>query len=162
MATPPIVASVRYFDVGTTKIYFLPSIADTTTVTRIEMNAGTDLSREVADIDGWSVTSNEIETPDFSTRFTAKIAGRIEAADSSLTFYSSQNSTDVRALLPRDTTGFILWLDGGDVPTQKMDVYPVKVRAVSKMRSAGSEAARTMIQFSITREPSENVTIPAA
>ena len=161
MATPPITASVRYFDVGTTKIYFLPSISDTTSVTRAEMNAGTDLSREVADIDGWSVTSNEIEVPDFSTRFTAKIGGRIEASDSSLTFYSSSNSSDVRSLLPRDTTGFILWLDGGDVASQKMDVYPVKVRALSKMRSAGSEAARIQVQFSITREPSENVTIPS-
>jgi hypothetical protein len=161
MATPPITASTRYFDVGTTKIYFLPTIANTASVTRAEMNAGTDLSREVADIDGWSVSSNEIEVPDFATRFTAKIGGRIEASDSSLTFYSSQNSADVRSLLPRDTAGFILWLDGGDVPTQKMDVYPVKVRAVSKMRSAGSEAARIQVQFSVTREPTENSTIPA-
>jgi hypothetical protein len=156
-----ITASVRYFDVGTTKIYYAPTIANTASVTRAELNAATDLSREVADIDGWSVSGTEIEVPDFATRFTAKIAGRIEASDSSLTFYASQNSADVRALLPRDTSGFIIWLDGGDVPTQKMDVYPVKVRAVSKMRSAGSEAARIQIQFSITREPTENSTIPA-
>ena len=161
MPTPLITATVRYFDVGTTKIYYLPTISNTTSVTRAELNAGTDLSREVADIDGWSVSSNEIEVPDFATRFTAKIAGRIEAADSSLTFYASQNSTDVRALLPRDTGGYIIWLDGGDVPTQKMDVYPIKVRAVSKMRSAGSEAARIQIQFSITAAPTENSTIPA-
>jgi hypothetical protein len=147
-----ITASVRYFDVGTTKIYYAPTIANTASVTRAELNAATD---------GWSVSGTEIEVPDFATRFTAKIAGRIEASDSSLTFYASQNSADVRALLPRDTSGFIIWLDGGDVPTQKMDVYPVKVRAVSKMRSAGSEAARIQIQFSITREPTENSTIPA-
>lgn len=161
MATPPITASTRYFDVGTTKVYFVPSVASLSAPTRIEMNAGTDLSREVAEIDGWSVTSNQIQTPDFATRFVSQIAGRIEAADSSLTFYASENSVDVRALLPRDTDGFILWLDGGDVAANKMDVFPVTVRSVSKMRSAGSEAARIMVSFSITREPAENVTVPA-
>lgn len=162
MATPQITQSTRYFDVGTTKIYFLPAIANVEAPTRVEMDAGTDLSREVAEVDGWSVTSQQIQVPDFATRFTAQIAGRIEASDSSLTFYSSSNSVDVRDLLPRDTDGFILWLDGGDVPTQKMDVYPVTVTSVSKMRSAGSEAARIQVSFSITREPSEDVTIPAA
>jgi hypothetical protein len=47
-----ITASVRYFDVGTTKIYYAPTIANTASVTRAELNAATDLSREVADIDG--------------------------------------------------------------------------------------------------------------
>lgn len=162
MATPQITASTRYFDVGTTKVYFVPSIADLDAPTRVEMSAGTDLSREIAEIDGWNVTSNQIQTPDFATRFVSQIAGRIEAADSSLTFYASEDSVDVRNLLPRDTDGFIVWLDGGDVPGNKMDVYPVTVRSVSKMRSAGSEAARIMIGFSITREPSEDITVPAA
>lgn len=161
MPTPQIVASTRYFDVGTTKVYYLPAVANIASPTRAEMNAGTDLSREIAEIDGWSVSSNQIQVPDFATRFTAQIAGRIEAADSSLTFYTSVNSTDVRSLLPRDTAGFVMWLDGGDVAGRKADVYPVTVTSVSKMRSAGSEAARIQIGFSITREPAENVTVPA-
>lgn len=161
MATPQITASTRYFDVGTTKVYFLPACADIQSPTRSEMNAGTDLSREIAEIDGWSVSSNQIQTPDFATRFVSQIAGRIEAADSNLTFYASEDSVDVRALLPRDTDGFMMWLDGGDTPGNKADVYPVTVTSVSKMRSAGAEAARIQVGFSITREPAEDVTVPA-
>lgn len=161
MPTPQITASTRYFDVGTTKVYFLPAVANIAAPTRTEMDAGTDLSREIAEIDGWSVSSSQIQVPDFATRFTAQIAGRIEAADSSLTFYASENSTDVRSLLPRDTDGFVLWLDGGDTPGNKMDVYPVTVTSVSKMRSAGAEAARIQVGFSITREPAEDITVPA-
>lgn len=161
MPATPIVASTRYFDVGTTKVYFCPAIANINTPTRAELNAGTDLSRELADISGWSVSSTQIATPDFATRFTAQIAGRIEAEDSSLTFYASQNSVDVRSLLPRDTNGYIVWLDGGDVAANKADVYPIKVRAVSKMRSASNDAARIEIQFSVTGSPAENVTVPA-
>lgn len=161
MPASPITASTRYFDVGLTKVYYCPAVANPDAPTRAELDAGTDLSPEIAEIDGWSVTSNQIQTPDFGTRFVAQIAGRIEASDSSITFYASSNSVDVRGLLPRDTTGFIVWLDGGDVSGQKMDVYPVTVTSVSKMRSAGSEAARIQVSFSITAEPSEDVTIPA-
>jgi hypothetical protein len=161
MATPAITATTRYFDVGKTKVYFLPTVSNLNAPTRAEMNAGTDLSPEVADVAGWSVKSNLIQTPDFATRFVSQIAGRIEAEDSSLTFYASSDSVDVRSLLPRDTNGFIMWLDGGDVPTHKADVYPVTVTAVSKMRSAGSDPARIQISFSITRSPGQDVTIPA-
>lgn len=161
MPTPQITAATRYFDVGTTKVYFLPTVANIASPLRTEMNAGTDLSREIAEIDGWSVSSNQIQTPDFATRFVSQIAGRIEAADSSLTFYASKNSIDVRSLLPRDTNGFIMWLDGGDIPGNKMDIYAITVTSQSKMRSAGAEAARIQISFSITQQPAENVTVPA-
>lgn len=160
MAATPITASTRYFDVGTTKVYYCPTISNINSPTRTELNAGTDLSREMADLSGWSVSSTQIATPDFATRFTAQIAGRIEAADSSLTFYASSNSVDVRSLLPRDQAGYIVWLDGGDIASNKCDVYPVKVRAVSKMRSTSNDAARIEIQFAITASPAENVTVP--
>lgn len=161
MATPAITASTRYYDVGRTKVYWLPTCANPNAPLRSEMNAGTDLTPEIADLNGWSVTSNQIQTPDFANRFTAQIAGRIDAAASSLTFYSSLTSADVRALLPRDAVGFVVWLDGGDIPTHKMDVYPVTVTSVSKMRDTGNNAARIQVSFSITAAPSENVTIPA-
>lgn len=160
MATPAITPSTRYYDVGKTKVYFLPSVSNPASPTRTEMNAGTDLSPEIEALAGWSVTGVQIQTPDFSNRFTAQIAGRIDAAASSLTFYASSNSNDVRSLLPRDTAGYILWLDGGDVTGHKMDVYPVTVTSVSKMRDTTTNAARIMITFSITAAPSENVAIP--
>lgn len=162
MPTPNITASTRYFDRGTTKVYFLPTIAATNlTPTRAEMDAGTNLSGEVADINGWVVSSEQIETPELASVFTGSIPGPTSASDSSITFYASSNSVDVRALLPRNTTGYIMWLDGGDVGGNKADVYPVRVRAAGKMRSLGNEAARIEIQFSVTRTPGENVTVPA-
>jgi hypothetical protein len=162
MATSAIQASTRYFDVGTTKIYFLPAVASGSLIpTRAEMNAGTDLSPEVAEVDGWSVASEQIETPDFGTRFVSQIPGRISAEDSSLTMYSDQEGDDVRELLPRDTTGYIMWLDGGDTAGNRADVYPVKVTSLSKMRSAEKNAAMIKVSFAITADPGEDVTVPA-
>lgn len=162
MPTPNITASTRYFDRGTTKVYFLPAVAATNlTPTRAEMDAGTNLSNEVADLNGWSVAAEQIDTPVLGSVFTGSIPGGTSSPESSITFYSSSNSVDVRALLPRGTTGYIMWLDGGDVGGNKADVFPVRVKAAPKQRNLGNEAAKIEIQFSVTREPGENVTVPA-
>lgn len=161
MPAPAITASTRYFDPETTKVYYVASIANKAAPTRAELNAGTDLSREVADITGWNVTGEQIPTPDLGTLFTSQIPGRTTSDDSSLTFYADKAGVDARGTLPRGTNGFIVWLDGGDTANNKMDVYPIRVRSNGKMRSLSNEAARIQIQFSITSEPAENVTVPA-
>jgi hypothetical protein len=162
MAAPAITASIRYTSRGATKFYWIPTAADPAAPTRSEMNAGTDLSPQIADSSGWSVSSEMIETPDLASRYTSTIPGTISADDSSLTFYMSRDGVDARALMPRDETGFIAILDGGDVAANKMDVFPVTVSSHSKQRSVqGSDADTLVISYAITSEPSENVTVPA-
>lgn len=162
MAAPEITASTRYTSRGSTKVYWVATISDYTSPTRNELNAGTDLSPQVADLSGWSVSSDQIDTPDMATRFTAKIAGGISAEDSSLTMYASKNGVDARALMPQDATGHIVWLDGGDTAAYKMDVWKVSVASVSKQRSAdGSDADTLVFSFSPTDVPATNVAVPA-
>lgn len=161
MAPPNLTASTRYFDPETTVVYYLPAIAAADlTPTRLEMDAGTNITGELRDLSGWTVTSEEIETPDMGSRFTSKIPGRRSAEDSNLTLYADINGTDVRDLLPRDTTGYIMWCDGGDTAGNKADVFPIRVRSVPKQRST-SDAALIQVQFSVTSEPAEDVTVPA-
>lgn len=161
MAATPIAAATRYINPETTKVLWLPALANKNAPTRAEINAGTDLSGDVADNSGWMVTSNQSDAPDMGSRFTGKVAGRISADDSSLSMYASKNSVDARSLMPRDTAGFVLWLDGGDVPGQKGDAFPVTVSSVSKPRSVGDEPARITFQYAVTSQPAENFTIPA-
>lgn len=161
MAAPAITASTRYTSRGKTKCYWVVSIANPAGPTRAELNAGTDLSSQVADRSGWSVESDMIETPDLATRYTSTIPGPIKAEDSSLTMYASTNGVDARALMPRDATGFIVWMDGGDVASNKMDVYPVTVTSVSKQREVDGKDADTLVfSYAITSVPSENITVP--
>lgn len=160
--TTPINQSSRYFDVGTTKCYWIPTIASADMVpTRVEMDAGTDLSSEIAALDGWVVEGSEIETPDLGSLFTGKIPGRTNAEDCSLTFHADQAGDDVRTLLPRGEEGYIMWCDGGDVAGNLADVFPVRVMSNSAQRSVEDENARRLVQFSVSREPAESVTIPA-
>ncbi|MBO4272382.1 hypothetical protein [Microbispora triticiradicis] len=160
MVATPIAQETRFFNPETSKLYWCPSIANKAAPTRAELNAGTDVSRAVADVNGWQVSSEMIDVPDMGTRFVSKIPGRISANDSSVTFYMDRAGIDARTVMPRDATGYMVWLDGGDVAGRKMDVYPVQVSSHGKSRSVGSEPARITIQFAITSEPAENVTIP--
>jgi hypothetical protein len=155
----PITASTRYFRPGFTKVYFVASISNKAAPTSGELNAGIDLSGEIADVDGWNVASDLVETPDLGSAFVSKIIGRTNADDSSLTLYASSNSVDVRSTLPRGTTGFIVWLDEGQTTGRKMDVFPITVASAPKQRGL-EDPARIQIMFAITSTPAENVTVP--
>jgi hypothetical protein len=150
---------VRYVPPGTRKIYWVTTIATYTAPTRSELNAGIDLTAEIASITGFTVTSATTEVPDLSTRFSASVPARITAAASALTFYASSTSSDVRTVLPRDTAGYAVFLWEGDITGQKMDVFPSKVTAESV---AGDMEApqQVSIEFAITKIPALNVVIP--
>jgi len=162
MAAPALAATVRYVAPSVRKVYWVPTIASTAAPTAAEMNAGTDLSGQIFDIVGWTVTSNTVGVPDFSSRFTSKIAGEIVVADpSSLILYMSNTSADVRTLLTRDLTGYIIIFLEGIVAGRKMDVYTVTVSSASKHEDGVSTAAMIEIQFVITAVPNVDVTVPA-
>ncbi|MGH3097894.1 MAG: hypothetical protein ACRDMV_18080 [Streptosporangiales bacterium] len=163
MTTPtPLPKSTRFFRPGVTKMFYAPDVAEQDAPTRSEVDASTDLSGEVSTIDGFGVTSGQIETPDLVSLFTGKIGGRTSVDDSSITFYASKDSQDVRTILPRGTEGYILIMGGGDVDGGTMDVFQVRVISAPKQYTLEDEAAKIVVQFSIVREPSEDVTIPAA
>lgn len=163
MAAPAITASTRYTSRGTTKFYWVAAISNPAAPTRSELNAGIDLTPQVADRSGWSVSSTQIPTPDAASRYTSTIPGVIEAEDSSLTLYMDKEGVDARSIMPRDATGFIVILDGGDIAANKMDIYPVTVTSHSKNREVQGDNADTLvISYAITSEPYENVAVPAA
>lgn len=160
MVATPITPATRFFRPGITKCYWVVSIANINAPTRGELNAGADLSKDIADISGWMVTGQKIDTPDLNSRFVSNIPGLTSAGESSITFYQGETGLDVSGLMPRDAAGNVVWLDGGDVAGRKMDVFPVRILSVGKQRSMGAEAARLVIQYAVTSEPAENVTIP--
>lgn len=162
MAAPAISTVDRYWVHGTIKWYFVPSMSNYQAPTRGELDAGTDLTGEVHSSEGWTTTGEDISTPDGDSTFTGTIPGPITAEESSLTVYADPSGSDVRDLLPRGTSGYMVRLGGGDTSGRKMDVFPVRVKTVGKLMQIGeNEAARCQIMFSITREPAEDVTIPA-
>ena len=95
MTATAINATARFFARGVSKCYFLTTVADLATgPTRTELDAGQDLTPEIADLDGWLVEGEDIETPDLGTEFTSKIPGPTSVDDSSITFYADATGDD--------------------------------------------------------------------
>jgi hypothetical protein len=160
MPATAIAAANRYFQPGTTKVIVIPSIASLTAgATRGEINAGTDVSGDVAAINGFQITSNQIDTPDLGGRFTKRVPGRLAADDSSITFYADVTGADIRTVLTRDLNTYIGLMDGGDVAGRKADYFQVRVASVGKVRDL-EDAPRLTVTFTI-RDYGENKTIPA-
>ena len=159
MAATPIAASARYIPESVTHYYFVTTIATYTSPTRGELNAGTDLTPEIASTGDWGITSAAIDTPDLATLFTAQIPGKISVSNSTIDMYADSTSSDVRTLLPRGTVGFVVKFPEGDVTGRKMDVFPVKVGSQAKPTSLGNPSV-IQLAFYVTKIPAENVAVP--
>jgi hypothetical protein len=164
MPATAITAAVRYIHPGVTKFYFLTAIAAASKqATRTELDAGTNLSPELAGTSGWSVSSNIVDTPDLETAFISKIIGRTTAENSTATFYMTKTGADaLRSLLPRGTTGFVVICWGGDAQNNLADTFPVTVASAAKEVNLTSEdPARVMMSFAITAVPAIDWALPA-
>ena len=126
MAPTPLTATLRYIPPGTRKIYWLTTIASyATAVTRAEINAGTDLTNEIAR----NVRVRRHLARPRRRRTCPPGSPRRSPAGSPPTTRPSASTRRRPAptcgsVLPRDTVGYVVILPEGDVPTQKMDVLP--------------------------------------
>lgn len=153
MPPTPLTKTVRHIPQGTSRYYWLPLIADAAlAATRVEINAGEDLTAEVAAITGFSTTGAQVDTPDAASRFVSRVPGLITPDDSSISFYASKDGDDAATFFTRDQEGYLLFADGGDVATQPAEVFPVTVTSVSRGRDL-TAARLVMVSFAITSEP---------
>lgn len=160
MAPTPLDPTTRHIPTGVSRYYWVPVIASAAlAATRIEIDAGTDLTSEIAAITGFSVTGATVDTPDAASRFVSRVNGLINPADSSISFYASKTGEDAATFFSRDMTGYLMFLDGGDVATQPAEVFPVSVTSVSRGREL-TAARLIMVSYAITAEP-QVVDIPA-
>lgn len=172
MATPALTASTRFFDVANTKIYYLPTISATNlTPTRAEMTAGVNLTSEIIDLVGWVVDAALFDTQNLQSPFQTFAPGNRSTPPSSLLFYTSKNGIDVRNTLSPGVTGYILFLDGGDIAGNRAECYPITVAAIGVLRNAGNDtsgnssttmvASLVRVAFAITSAPNQAVVVPA-
>lgn len=164
MAATPLTPTSRYIPPGYRQYYYVPTIADKAAPLRTELDAGTDLTAEIAEVKGFSVTSDTVDAPDMGSRFTSQVPGMTVADKSSISCYTSSDSDDVRTLLPRDTKGFIVVFPEGDSesasPAKKMDVFPVTVSAAA-IQPDMDKPGTIEIQFTVTSEPEQNLDVPS-
>ncbi|MFJ2780291.1 hypothetical protein [Kitasatospora sp. NPDC087315] len=154
----------KYTRRGTSIFLFLSTIAAASMIpTRTELAAGTNISAAIAEVDGWTFESQAIETKDMSDTFDSSIPGSDKAADSSFTFWEDSLTSTLEELLKKGTSGYVVILRKGDVPTNKsMDIFPVRVGSQSSSFTVDNEAAKFKVSFFVTRRPVQSAAVPAA
>lgn len=162
MSQTTLPVSDRYMPKGTNVIKWLPAVAAYANgPSRVEITAGVELRDEIAAMTGWDTSPSYINTPDAGHRVVSRIPGEINLGDASITFYADRKGQDIRKVLAKGDKGYLWFADGGDVAGSLADLFAVEVAGISKVRTVGSEAFQLTISFAITREPREDLVIPA-
>jgi hypothetical protein len=163
MVATPISATSRYIPEGITQFYWLTACADISAPTRAELDAGVDLSPEVAAMGNWGTTSASADAPDLKSRFVPQVPSLITIDGPTLSVYLSQDDdvADVRSVLVRDAAGFIVTFPEGDTPGNLMDIFPCRVASLEKPTALGGTVAVGEATWTVTAEPAENVVVPA-
>lgn len=152
----------RFFRRGTSKIFFLPAVATPATgPTSGEITAGTDLTIDVSEIAGFSLTNAPIAVPDLSATFTKSINGEDTTDTSSITFYD-QNTTSnaIRTALAKGSIGYVVLMPYGNTTGKRCEVWQVTSTGVNDTWTTGNEAARFVASFSVNAVPVQNAVLP--
>ena len=161
MPATPLTPTLRYLPYGVRKYNWLTTVASKSAPARAEINAGTDLTGEIAAVNGFEIVTPVIDVTAFSDTFGVQVPGLPFASDPcEIIFYASSNSADIRTVLAAGTTGFLLFLPEGDVSGQKCEVWPVTVRSMFIDQAATDAPGQIHVQFATTSAPAQNVTIP--
>lgn len=156
----------RYFRRGTTKLYFATTIANLDAPTVAEMAAATEIGCEVADISGFSFANSPINVPDMCSVFVKSIPGEDQADASSMTFYEDNTSNPIKVLLAKAVEGYIVFFPygvtgGSPSAGDECEVWPVSVASNTREWNAGNEAAKYMVEFTITDVPDQDAEVVA-
>lgn len=169
LPTPTVIAAAAgYIPSGKTRWIFAPTIADVSAPTSAELTAGSDITNAVTGVTGFSGTSNTVDNPNWGSRWTPKVPGMIDAADSTLTLDMDSADTNEALALFNDgsdgttpTSGYIVRCYTGIVTGGKCRVFPVTVTSVADS-SDGAATATADVSFAITDPPSARIAVPTA
>lgn len=150
----------RYMRRGVAGVRFAPAVANKAAPTTAEVNAGTDLTPQFAEIAGFEFTNAPIGTPDLTSTFTKQIGGEDTAPASSITFYEDNTTNPIRTALAKGTTGFVLLYPYTQTygSGAKLEVWPVIVTSNVRQWSVGNDPARFVVSFAITDVPNTDAT----
>lgn len=160
----------RYHSSNKAKVVFAPAVSSIAAPSRAEITAGTVLTvagstayAGLIEDSGWETVASDITVPDVGTDFDGTIPGRQAASSASMKFYADDASTTVRTALAEGTAGYMIRMPEGDVPTDRCEVWPVRVSALNDSAITSANEAKTfMVTFAVTSEPNKNAVIPAA
>lgn len=161
MPATPLPAWTRYFPPGTRKTYWLTAVANPGAPTRAELNAGTDLTGQIAAVNGFTLLRDSVDiTPLGSQSIVLLDTTFNPTGTNEIILYASANSQDVRQTMPVNNPGFLVFLFEGDVGGQYGEVWPANLNT-TYMEQNTETPGQMHLLFTIQGMPSQVVLIPA-
>jgi hypothetical protein len=150
----------RFMRKGRAKFYWVPTIATKTAPTAAEITAGTPLTPEIAEINGFEFTNNPIDTPDMSSAFVGKINGEDSVDASSIVFYEQDGVNAIKTAQAKGNVGHVVIFYAGTAganpaAADKCEVWPATVASNARKYTAENQAAQYQVTYSLTAAPSE-------
>lgn len=150
--------------------YWAPAVADPTAPTVAEMGAATELTCAIAEYPNLDVSTSTVDGPTLCSRFTPKYPDAESVDDATIVFYynDTHGSAEevIRALLARDTSGFLIRVDAvsGVIPpvaTQGtvVDVWPATIASNSKNQPTIGEMRKFTVGITINDRPEPDVAV---
>lgn len=161
MSPTPLAATTRYIHPGQTAIYWVTTIATIATPTRVEIDAGIDLTQQVATVVGWRAARRVRAIPAYGDDFEVALEGLRYVDDSRLAFYGHRTGPGVVATISEGSVGHIVMIYGGDAGGNPMDVWPVRVACYGRGIELDDQPAHVMAQYVIYRQPALGLLAPA-
>lgn len=147
------------------KVLWVNSIETVLNPTSAEVTGGVYLNDDpynLTDIIGWEIEGEVLTEPPWGP-FAVQRIGGLRVIDARLILAAKRDGSDIRSLLSRGTSGFILIFPSGryeDCPDAPLNVYPVCVASIFQMHRHGSSgASRIMVKFAVSAPPGESVVV---
>ncbi len=152
---------------GRTGVWFVASLASTTSPSAAAIAAGTALHPALRALSGFTSETEDLDNADMSSTFGKTIPGGETPAGSSMTFAAGDALADVeeaiRTALPEGQNGFVCFTKWSKTPTsgQPVDVWPIRCKAVNDEFTVDNAVAQYVIGMAIPDPPSKNRTMAA-
>lgn len=161
MVATPLSPTQRYLHVATTRIYWVVTINNVTAPLRAELDAGVDLTAQVAAVVGWNARRLVLDVQGMTQDFEAQVDGSLQVDDSRLVLWADQNGADAGDVLVPGLAGHVVFLFGGDLAGNPMNVWPVSVAVSSRSISSPGDLGLIDVQFVVTADPALERSAPA-
>lgn len=158
-------AAIRFMRKGTTKIWWVATVASPAAATVANFTAGTNITKQVNEVNGFSFTNNPISVPDMDSRFSSQVTGEDTAENSNFVMYELKGTPadTIRPLLAKDATGYVAFFYAGlagasPAAGDKYELFPAVISSNVRRYTAGNEAATYVVSITITDVPVEGTT----
>lgn len=129
--------------------------------TRTEITNALDISDQLIGVTGFSINSTRVPVPVLKFRRTPQIGGEDQIADSSLNFADMDDIHTIREAMPKDEEFVVLLFPYGDVPGERMEVWPAISLGPTDNWDFGNTPAAFAVPLAITEDPNTDAVIPA-